>query len=793
MLTRGSSLTALATLLVVLSGPTTAGAKPKVAPRIAAEVATNGGGNRLDVLVRVTTGRPSRRCSGTAVMHGVPPSRLKTLVTGAKGGRQWHWYLGDGAPRRQMTVTIRCHFPDSKTFRRVVRVKVGPGPYPRRPFRHLVQPGSLSVEKWSPAGRYDGSGGGADLYPKGQCTWYVARQRPDLPYFLGSAGNAKNWIASARSHNLPTGIEPAVGAVAVFQPGQYGAGYFGHVAYVESVNGDKITISEANFGSRQPGTRRTLPWSGLRFIYREIPPLHRDPVVPPPTTSPPTSPLVPASKQPPIWPTLDLLSQFGMRMNSADEGDLTGGGVAPAGDVNGDGIPDIAVSASLADNHGREDSGSVYVMFGSRGLGGTMSLGQLGASGYRIDGGASTGGAASGSWTGSSIADAGDLNGDGRHDLVIGAPGMDANGREDSGSAFVVFGKADNAPVDLDALGGQGFRIDGAAAGDFTGSVAGAGDVNGDGKPDLIIGARWAGGGGSLRGTAYVVFGGSTQSLDLAALGSRGFRIDGAQDGDDLGGSVAGIGDMDGDGLADILVGAPDADRAGAVAAGVAYVIHGRRDTSPVFIDSTDFLGEDGFAIKAAAAQDQLGTAVAPAGDINGDGMPDVLVSASYASYNTRGSSGSVYVIFGRRDLSTVDLTRLGAGGFRIDGASPGDNFGSGVAGAGDVNADGVPDIIVGAWQVDFAGRNASGAAYVVFGKANNNDVDTAHLGAGGFILGGPAEYDWAADVAGVGDVNGDGKPDLLVGASHGVRDFHTDQPIGSGTALLVFGRDPPS
>jgi surface antigen len=115
-----------------------------------------------------------------------------------------------------------------------------------------------------------GNGGGeASLYPDGQCTWWVARLRPDLPLFRGKSGNALNWAKSAERAGFPVGVVPAVHAVAVFQPGQYGAGRYGHVAYVTAVTGDKITISEDNFrGSRKPGSR-TIGASGLEFIYRK--------------------------------------------------------------------------------------------------------------------------------------------------------------------------------------------------------------------------------------------------------------------------------------------------------------------------------------------------------------------------------------------------------------------------------------------------------------------------------------------------------------------------------------------
>ena len=116
-------------------------------------------------------------------------------------------------------------------------------------------------------------------------------------------------------------------------------------------------------------------------------------------------------------------------------------------------------------------------------------------------------GAAGREFTGFAVAVAGDVNGDGRADVLVGAPSADNNGRTDSGSAYVVFGKASTAPVDLAALGQAGFRIDGAAAGDAA-DVAGAGDVNGDGRPDVLVGAQRADNNGRTNsGSAYVVYG----------------------------------------------------------------------------------------------------------------------------------------------------------------------------------------------------------------------------------------------------------------------------------------------
>ncbi len=184
---------------------------------------------------------------------------------------------------------------------------------------------------------------------------------------------------------------------------------------------------------------------------------------------------------------------------------------------------------------------------------------------------------------GTSVSSAGDVNGDGAGDVIVGTSGND--GRVNLGRAYVVFGPFFRK-VDLRDLGDGGFLIKGAEPGDFTGfSVAGAGDVNGDGLDDVIVGAPWADASSRTNaGTAYVVFGKArdTSAVHLADIGSEGFRIEGSGVKSYAGSSVAGIGDVNRDGLADVALGAPLAGRHGRGYSGSAYVVFGRVSTSPV-------------------------------------------------------------------------------------------------------------------------------------------------------------------------------------------------------------------
>ena len=256
-------------------------------------------------------------------------------------------------------------------------------------------------------------------------------------------------------------------------------------------------------------------------------------------------------------------------------------------------------------------------------------------------------GAAANDQSGFSVAGAGDVNGDGTADVIIGAAFAGPNG-SDSGSSYVVYGNATpTSPVELGSLDpdSTGFRIDGAAAGDRSGwSVAGAGDVNGDGKDDVIIGASDADPNGDRSGSSYVVYGSASPTdIDLGTLGAAGFRIDGAATDDFSGWSVAGAGDVNGDGKDDVIIGAPNSDPDGSDSGG-SYVVYG--SASPTNID-LGTLGAAGFRIEGAVvARDFSGRSVAGAGDVNGDGKADVIIGAPYADPNGSGS-GSSYVVFG--------------------------------------------------------------------------------------------------------------------------------------------------
>jgi len=286
---------------------------------------------------------------------------------------------------------------------------------------------------------------------------------------------------------------------------------------------------------------------------------------------------------PPVLALADLDGTTGLRLDGVAANDLSGRAVSSAGDVNGDGFDDVLIGAFGADSNGNF-SGSSYLVFGSNaGFPPVMQLASLdGTSGFRLDG------VAMGDQSGKAVSAAGDVNGDGFDDLLIGAHRADPNGRY-SGSSYVVFGSnAGFSPVlSLASLDGTtGFRLDGVAATDYSGTaVSAAGDVNGDGFDDLLVGASGAGPNGNYSGSSYVVFGsnaGFTPVLQLASLdGTSGFRLDGVAMGDQSGAAVSAAGDVNGDGFDDLVIGANFADQ-NDTNSGSSYVVLGRVTGLPV-------------------------------------------------------------------------------------------------------------------------------------------------------------------------------------------------------------------
>ncbi len=355
----------------------------------------------------------------------------------------------------------------------------------------------------------------------------------------------------------------------------------------------------------------------------------------------------------------------GVTFRGGAAGDGLGFAVSSAGDINGDGFDDLILGARDANGGGGDlDAGASYVVFGRAGgfAAGIDVAGLTGANGFAILG------ADPSDHSGYSVAAAGDVNGDGIDDLIIGAPQGDPGGRANAGEAFVVFGRAGGfgATLDLGALGGaDGFTISGVDAGDHAGwSVASAGDLNGDGRADLVIGALYADPGGrDNAGETYVVFGragGFGANLDLSSMpAAMGFTITGTGALNLTGHSVASAGDVNGDGIDDLLIGALYADGTGGVDAGETYVVFGRTTGFGNVLDLSSLNGQTGFVIGGVAAGDFSGQSVSAAGDVNGDGFDDLIIGAPQADPSGRADAGSSYVLFGAANVTrfTNDAT----------------------------------------------------------------------------------------------------------------------------------------
>ena len=356
---------------------------------------------------------------------------------------------------------------------------------------------------------------------------------------------------------------------------------------------------------------------------------------------------------------LDGSNGFAIQGRSGNNGLIFGYNVSAAGDLNGDGVDDIIIADQLGYNLASEGYSipEVYVVLGSENLSDPLlSVDDLdGSNGFAVrdvsaelftEGGFIN------------VSGAGDVNGDGIDDLIIGMPLADPDGTLNNGSAFIVFGSADGfAPViDLSLLdGSNGFTVKGYHPSGQLGRVSSAGDINGDGIDDLVIGADVADDLAPYRGgEVYVIFGtdqGFDAEVDVSALdGANGFLIAGIDGGDLLGRSVSSAGDVNGDGIDDLLIGAPGADgeaNSGS-ASGEAYVIFGSTAGFDSLIDLEALDGSNGFRIDGDDNPDLFGSIVDAAGDVNGDGVDDLIVGAYNATVDGEQGAGEAYVIYGR-------------------------------------------------------------------------------------------------------------------------------------------------
>ncbi len=393
-----------------------------------------------------------------------------------------------------------------------------------------------------------------------------------------------------------------------------------------------------------------------------------------------------------------------------------------SGDINGDGYDDVIVSSGFNE---------AFVVFGRPHFGPQLNLPLLnGANGFKITG--DSGGAVA----------TGDLNGDGYADVAV------------VGNALsVVFGRPSGFTANSAFLPtGSSFTGVGAISSDVA-----IGDFNGDGYADVLTSSSF--GTDSDFGDAFVIYGkpSGLGDLNLNSLnGSNGFQIHGSTQGEGLGSRVANVGDVNGDGIDDFMV-ATISGPAGPVE----YVIFGSRSGFPANFDRTTLNGSYGFRVTGASAW-----SIAGAGDVNGDGYDDLIIGDPSAHPNGQGS-GESYVIFGKASGfgATLDVTSLnGSNGFKIKGAAAGDESGYSVSSAGDLNGDGLADLIVGAPLASPDGLH-SGATYVVYGELPTAAVTRVGTDASQNLVGGNLD-DVLKGMGGNDHLYGNGGNDVLDGGS---------------------------
>ncbi|MEM6913375.1 MAG: integrin alpha, partial [Pseudomonadota bacterium] len=371
----------------------------------------------------------------------------------------------------------------------------------------------------------------------------------------------------------------------------------------------------------------------------------------------------------------------------------------------------------------------------------------------------------------------GDIDGDGDDDFAVTLFGASSG----AGAVLIVLGNlpdwASTSPEDLtdndDAL-----LIEGVRGGRLGFSIDSAGDVDGDGTDDLIIGAPGEGDAGAV----HLVFGGDGFAERASVLSGEGVvTFLGARGGEEAGYSIATLGDVNGDGFDDFAIGAPSLLVGGG--SGAVYVVFGddaRFGGNEIDLSSLD--GSNGFVFTAGGLNDFLGRSVSSAGDVNGDGFDDILVSAPFAKF-----SGQAHLIYGRDDGFSASFGPRdfeSGEGATFTGKRFADEFGWPAVAAGDINGDGFDDILFGAHLADGLAGEA-GSVDLVLGSADPFDVRALVDNADGYRLDGVFENDFlGVGLSSVGDLNGDGYDEFIAGAPgadpHGV--------FEAGIAYLVYG-----
>ncbi len=377
----------------------------------------------------------------------------------------------------------------------------------------------------------------------------------------------------------------------------------------------------------------------------------------------------------------------------------------------------------------------------------------------------------------------GDLNGDGYKDLVTSAPRADGPVGVGAGRTYIFFG-AQTFPdtIDLTQTNAD-VTIYGMVENEWSGSALASGDLNGDGFDDLVIGALYSYSSfGSHAGRVYVLFGGdvfpperdlSVDSADVIIVGGgSGYRL----------GEAVACGEINGDGIADLVVSAPYADIPNATDGGEIYAFWGN-DNWEAEIELHSQPAD--LTIQAEAASNHLGAALAT-GDVNGDVYDDLLIGTPQVNPEGRLHAGIAYLLYGEGSTpDTINLANVTAD-VHILGAEAGDRLGTGVA-IGDMNNDGYQDIIVGAPYATSVGGGDAGEIYVLTGASFLYPIIDLNTTPPDMLVSGAEPNDNTGGALAVGDVNADGHGDLLLGVPNADVGGETE----AGISYLIYGRSP--
>ena len=464
--------------------------------------------------------------------------------------------------------------------------------------------------------------------------------------------------------------------------------------------------------------------------------------------------------------------------------------VSAIGDLNNDGVDDIALCATYATPGSILETGEIYIIFGHANIQiDQFDLTSLnGSNGFKVRGinaehRLGYGGAARG----------GDINNDGIDDVVLSTPYTEYEGHPDqsqalnNGSAYIIFGQEDPYPefFDLSSLNGSnGFRIIGWEYWENAGTLAGgAGDLNADGIDDVYVSADDANAINS--GNVYIVYGkDGVFPADIVTnqiTQNIGFTIKGAAADDNLGISVAPLEDINSDGINDIVMGGWYANNQ----KGGAYVIYGTVGNTYTNLSVSNLNGSNGFAVEGNLVGDFFGSVVGDAGDLNHDGIHDLFIGARKES-----NVGKLYVIYGKTTdfpANIIASTISTNYGIVISGGSSGDFAGWDASSLGDFNGDGVDDLVLSSvFAESDANLNASGLVHVIYGDENGLPsqigLDNISESQGFQIEGSDSKARLGFSVSGNFDLNGDGANDLLIGADYGGSTSFTN-----GRAYIIF------